>query len=341
MSKIRRNHQMTKQITYKDSGVDIDKADKLVDYITRAAKKTYSPNVLAGIGGFSAAFSIPKGYKNPVLVSCTDGVGTKLKIAFALNKHRTIGIDLVAMSVNDLISSGAKPLFFLDYFATGKLNSNQTKDVLKGIIEGCKISGCALIGGETAEMPDFYSPGEYDLSGFAAGIVDRNKIIDGRKIKPGDVVIGLASSGLHSNGFTLVRKLIVQKEWKKFEKVLLKPTKIYTEVISKLIGKWTIKGIAHITGGGLLENIPRVLPDGTGVIIKKERWQVPPIFSLLQNRGNISADEMCRTFNMGIGMVLVVPLSQADKVLRFSNKYERAYIIGEVVKGRREVRIIN
>jgi len=332
---------MTKQITYKDSGVDIDKADKLVDYITRAAKKTYSPNVLAGIGGFSAAFSIPKGYKNPVLVSCTDGVGTKLKIAFALNKHRTIGIDLVAMSVNDLISSGAKPLFFLDYFATGKLNSNQTKDVLKGIIEGCKISGCALIGGETAEMPDFYSPGEYDLSGFAAGIVDRNKIIDGRKIKPGDVVIGLASSGLHSNGFTLVRKLIVQKEWKKFEKVLLKPTKIYTEVISKLIGKWTIKGIAHITGGGLLENIPRVLPDGTGVIIKKERWQVPPIFSLLQNRGNISADEMCRTFNMGIGMVLVVPLSQADKVLRFSNKYERAYIIGEVVKGRREVRIIN
>jgi len=332
---------MTKQITYKDSGVDIDKADKLVDYITRAAKKTYSPNVLAGIGGFSAAFSIPKGCKNPVLVSCTDGVGTKLKIAFALNKHRTIGIDLVAMSVNDLISSGAKPLFFLDYFATGKLNSNQTKDVLKGIIEGCKISGCALIGGETAEMPDFYSPGEYDLSGFAAGIVDRNKIIDGRKIKPGDVVIGLASSGLHSNGFTLVRKLIVQKEWKKFEKVLLKPTKIYTEVISKLIGKWTIKGIAHITGGGLLENIPRVLPDGTGVIIKKERWQVPPIFSLLQNRGNISADEMCRTFNMGIGMVLVVPLSQADKVLRFSNKYERAYIIGEVVKGRREVRIIN
>jgi len=332
---------MTKQITYKDSGVDIDKADKLVDYITRAAKKTYSPNVLAGIGGFSAAFSIPKGCKNPVLVSCTDGVGTKLKIAFALNKHRTIGIDLVAMSVNDLISSGAKPLFFLDYFATGKLNSNQTKDVLKGIIEGCKISGCALIGGETAEMPDFYPPGEYDLSGFAVGIVEKNKIIDGRKIKPGDAVIGLLSSGLHSNGFSLVRKLIAQKEWRKFEKVLIEPTKIYTDIILKLIKRFAIKGIAHITGGGLLENIPRVLPDGTGVIIKKERWQVPPIFSLLQNRGNISADEMCRTFNMGIGMVLVVPLSQADKVLRFSNKYERAYIIGEVVKGRREVRIIN
>ena len=332
---------MTKQITYKDSGVDIDKADKLVDYITRAAKKTYSPNVLAGIGGFSAAFSIPKGCKNPVLVSCTDGVGTKLKIAFALNKHRTIGIDLVAMSVNDLISSGAKPLFFLDYFATGKLNSNQTKDVLKGIIEGCKISGCALIGGETAEMPDFYSPGEYDLSGFAAGIVDRNKIIDGRKIKPGDVVIGLASSGLHSNGFTLVRKLIVQKEWKKFEKVLLKPTKIYTEVISKLIGKWTIKGIAHITGGGLLENIPRVLPDGTGIIIKKGTWPVHPIFSFLQERGNISDDEMYRTFNMGIGMVLIVPSSQANDILKFANKSEKkAYIIGKVVKDKQEVQLV-
>ena len=331
---------MAKQITYKDSGVDIDRADRLVDYITRAGKKTYSSAVLAGIGGFSAAFSIPKGYKNPVLVSCTDGVGTKLKIAFALGKHNTIGIDLVAMSVNDLITCGAKPLFFLDYFATGKLHSIQAREVLKGIIEGCKISNCALIGGETAEMPDFYPPGEYDLSGFAVGVVERSKIIDGRKINPGDAVIGLASSGLHSNGFSLVRKLILQKEWKKFGKVLLKPTKIYTKVMSKLIGKRNIKGIAHITGGGLLENIPRILPSGTGIIIKKGSWQVPPIFKLLQKRGNIPEREMYKTFNMGIGMVLIVPLSQASKILRVANRYEKAYIIGRVVKGKQEVQIL-
>lgn len=331
---------MAKQITYKDSGVDVDKADKLVDYITKTAKKTYSLGVLAGIGGFSAAFSIPKGYKNPVLVSCTDGVGTKLKIAFAMNKHSTVGIDLVAMSVNDLITSGAKPLFFLDYFATGKLHSNQAKEVLKGIIDGCRISNCALIGGETAEMPDFYPPGEYDLSGFAVGIVEKNKIIDGRKIKQGDIVIGLASSGLHSNGFSLVRKLIARKDWRKFAEVLLKPTKIYADIILRLIGKWNIKGIAHITGGGLLENIPRILPDGTGIIIKKGTWPIHPIFRLLQKRGNISEREMYRTFNMGIGMVLVVPKSQADNILKFANKSEkRAYIVGEVVKGRKGVEI--
>ena len=332
---------MVKQTTYRDSGVNIDEADRLVNYITRSAKKTYSSGVLAGIGGFSAAFSIPKGYKNPVLVSCTDGVGTKLKIAFALNKHSTVGIDLVAMSVNDLITSGAKPLFFLDYFATGELNSNQAREVLKGIVEGCKISDCALIGGETAEMPDFYAPGEYDLSGFAVGVVEKNKIIDGRKIKPGDTVIGLASSGLHSNGFSLVRKLIARNEWKKFAKVLLKPTKIYTDIILKLIKKFEIKGIVHITGGGFLENIPRVLPDGTGIIIKKGTCPVHPIFSFLQERGNISDDEMYRTFNMGIGMVLIVPSSQANDILKFANKSEKkAYIIGKVVKDKQEVRLV-
>lgn len=328
-----------KQVTYRDSGVDIDKADQLVDYIARAAKRTYSPGVVAGIGGFSAAFSMPKGYKNPLLVSCTDGVGTKLKIAFALNKHSTVGIDLVAMSINDLVTCGAKPLFFLDYFATGKLNSRQAKEVLKGIIEGCKISNCALIGGETAEMPDFYAPGEYDLSGFAVGIVEKDKIIDGRKIKPGDMVIGLASSGLHSNGFSLVRKLISKKEWKKFEEVLLKPTKIYSNLILKLIEKFSIKGIAHITGGGFLENIPRILPDGTGIIIKKGTWKVHKIFNILQKLGNISDDEMYRTFNMGIGMVLVVPLKLAKNVLKFVNKYENAYIIGEVIKGKPIVKL--
>lgn len=329
-----------KRMTYRDSGVDIDKADRLVDFITRTAKKTYSPGVLSGIGGFSAAFSIPRGYKNPVLVSCTDGVGTKLKIAFVLNKHDTIGIDLVAMSVNDLITCGAKPLFFLDYFATGKLNSIKEREVLKGIIEGCRVSDCALIGGETAEMPDFYPPGEYDLSGFAVGIVEKNRIIDGRKIKPGDMVIGLASSGLHSNGFSLVRKLISPKEWKKFAKDLLAPTKIYAEVITKLFKKFEIKGIAHITGGGLLENIPRILPAGRAISIKKGTWPVHTIFNLLRKRGNISEQEIYRTFNMGIGMVLVVPAEQADRILKFANKYEETYIIGKVVKGKQEVILV-
>jgi len=323
-----------KRVTYRDSGVDIDRADRLVDYIANTAGKTYLPGVLAGVGGFSAAFSIPKGYKNPVLISCTDGVGTKLKIAFALNKHSTVGIDLVAMSVNDLITSGAKPLFFLDYFAVGKLDYKQAREVLKGIIEGCKIARCALIGGETAEMPDFYSPKEYDLSGFAVGIVEKKKIIDGRKIKPGDIVIGLASSGLHSNGFTLVRKLLSPEEWKGFGEILLKPTKIYANVILKLIPRFAIKGIAHITGGGLLENIPRILPDGMGIIIKKGTWQAPSIFNLLQKRGNISEHEMYRTFNMGIGMVLIVSPSQARDLLKFANKHEKAYIIGEVIKGK-------
>jgi phosphoribosylformylglycinamidine cyclo-ligase len=330
-----------KRMTYRDSGVDIVKADKLVDFITKTAKKTYSPGVLAGIGGFSAAYSIPKGYKNPVLVSCTDGVGTKLKIAFALGKHDTIGIDLVAMSVNDLITCGAKPLFFLDYFATGKLDSGQSRKVLEGIIEGCRISDCALIGGETAEMPDFYQPGEYDLSGFAVGIVERNKIMDGRKIKPGDTVIGLASSGPHSNGFSLVRKLIAPKEWKKFAKALLEPTRIYAGVIAELIKKFEIKGIAHITGGGLLENIPRILPVGTAISIKKGTWPVHEIFNLLQKRGNISEQEIYRTFNMGIGMALVVSAGQADRILRFANNYGEAYIIGRVVKGKQEVYIKN
>lgn len=332
-------------IRYKDSGVDIDRADRLVDYITRIAKGTYSREVVAGIGGFNAAFRVPKGYKRPVLVSCTDGVGTKLKIAFALNRHDTVGIDLVAMSINDLICCGAKPLFFLNYFATGKLETGTARQVMNGIIKGCRISGCALIGGETAEMPDFYPPGEYDLSGFAVGIVEKDKIIDGSRIKPadyaggrqGDVVIGLGSSGLHSNGFSLVRKLLPRKEWKKFAEELLEPTRIYAEVVMKLTERFSIKGIAHITGGGLLENIPRILPEGTKVVIKKGTWPVHPVFTLLQKRGNIPEKEMFRTFNMGIGMVLVVPASQAEAILKFANKYGEAYIIGKVVRGRQVV----
>lgn len=331
---------MKKEITYADSGVDIDKADKLVDFIGRAVKKTYSKNVLAGIGGFSAAFEFPKGYKNPLLVSCTDGVGTKLKVAFALDRHSTIGIDLVAMSINDLVTCGAKPLFFLDYFATSKLELKQAKEVINGIISGCRMSDCALIGGETAEMPGFYSKGEYDLSGFAVGVVDKNKIINGKRIKSGDIIIGLGSSGLHSNGFSLVRKLIRKNEFKKYSDIILPPTKIYSRLILKLAGKYDIKGIAHITGGGLPENTPRILPKGTKAVIKKGTWPVHKIFSILQKRGNIPEKEIFRTFNMGIGMVLVVPKTQARAILNFAKKYHNAYIIGRIEKGNRVVELI-
>jgi len=331
---------MKKQITYSDSGVDIDKADKLVDFIGSAVKKTYSKGVLAGIGGFSAAFQLPKGYKNPLLISCTDGVGTKLKIAFTAKKHSTIGIDLVAMSINDLVTCGAKPLFFLDYFATGKLELKQAKEVIKGIIDGCKMSDCALIGGETAEMPDFYPKGEYDLSGFAVGVVDKDKIINGKNIKNGDVIIGLGSSGLHSNGFSLVRKLIKKNEWKKFSNMLLAPTKIYSRLVLELIKKFNIKGIAHITGGGLPENTPRILPKNVKAVIRKKSWPVPEIYNILKKRGNMSEKEIFRTFNMGIGMVLIVPQSQSQAILKFSNKYHKAYIIGKIEKGNQIVELI-
>jgi len=332
---------MARRITYRDSGVDIDAGDRLVDYITGAAKTTFgAKGVLAGIGGFNAAFALPAGYKEPVLVSCTDGVGTKLKIAFELKKHDTVGIDLVAMSVNDLICCGAKPLFFLDYFATGKLSLKDAKEAMRGIVKGCRISRCALIGGETAEMPDFYQKGEYDMAGFAVGVVEREKMIDGRNIKPGDKVIGLASSGLHSNGFSLTRRLFKKSEWKKFKEELLEPTRIYTDIIMRLISKYKIKGIAHITGGGLFENPPRILPKGTGIRIKKGTWPVPGIFKEVQKRSGLPDKEMFRTFNMGIGMVLVVPRSQANLVLKSANRYVKAYIIGEVVKGKQAVELV-
>jgi len=329
---------MARQITYRDSGVDIYVGDRLVDYITSAAKTTFgAKGVLAGIGGFNAAFALPAGYTKPVLVSCTDGVGTKLKIAFELKKHDTVGIDLVAMSVNDLICCGAKPLFFLDYFATGKLSLKDAKEAVKGIVRGCVISRCALIGGETAEMPDFYQKGEYDMAGFAVGVVERDKIIDGRNIRPGDKVIGLASSGLHSNGFSLVRKLFKKSEWKRYAKELLCPTRIYADIIMKLISKYNIKGIAHITGGGLVENAPRILPKGTGIRIKKGTWPVPGIFREMQKRSGLPDREMFRTFNMGIGMVLVVPESQAKAALKSAGKYVKAYLIGDVEKGKQAV----
>ncbi|MDQ3027982.1 MAG: phosphoribosylformylglycinamidine cyclo-ligase [Pseudomonadota bacterium] len=307
------------QLTYRDAGVNIEAGDALVERIKPFAAKTMRPEVLQGIGGFGALFEVSKKYKNPVMVSGTDGVGTKLKLAFRMKKHDTIGVDLVAMSVNDILVSGAEPAFFLDYFACGKLDVGVAADVVMGIAQGCEQAGCALIGGETAEMPGMYDPNEYDLAGFAVGLVDKANIIDGQKIRAGDVVIGLASSGLHSNGYTLVRKVIAVSGADLFEPfegdkllghALLEPTRIYVKPVLATLAKVEVKGIAHITGGGLTENIPRVLPENTGAVIEQSRWTLPSVFKWLRKQGNIEDAEMYRTFNCGIGMVLVV--SRAD-----------------------------
>lgn len=326
-------------IDYKKAGVDIDKSNRFIKDITSIVSATKRREVLGGIGGFSAFTSIPKKYKEPVLVSSTDGVGTKLKVADAVGKHDTIGIDLVAMSVNDIVVTGAEPLFFLDYFATGKLNNKKAVEVIKGIAKGCKDAGCGLIGGETAEMPGMYKGDEYDLAGFCVGVVERHKIIDGRNVKPGDRIIGIASSGLHSNGFSLARKVFTRKELKgKFGKILLTPTIIYVKPILKLTSKVKIKSMAHITGGGFYDNIPRVLPRNTASLIYKELWPVPEIFKLIQKRAGASDKEMYRTFNMGIGMVFVVDkkdTTRAHRIIKDSGL--KSWTIGEVIKGRKEV----
>jgi len=337
-------------ITYKTAGVDITKGNRLVDIIKPFARSTFRQEVLYDIGAFGAFFNLDlKKYKNPVLISSTDGVGTKLKIAFMLKKHTTVGIDLVAMCVNDVLTCGAEPLFFLDYFATGKLLTKVAADVIKGIAEGCKMAGCSLIGGETAEMPGMYNKGEYDLAGFSVGIVEKNKIIDGSNIKSGDVVIGLASNGLHSNGYSLVRKLFFDiKRYKptKFIKELdctlgeelLKPTRIYVRSILKTLKSIEIKGMAHITGGGITENLPRIIPEGLRAVIKKGSWQVLGIFNLVQAIGNISDTEMFRTFNMGIGFAIVVDKSDMDTAIKKLNSLgEQASEIGRIEKGRGEV----
>jgi len=336
-------------LTYKSSGVDIAKGDKLVDLIKPLAHSTFIPGVLNDIGSFGAFFGLKQlRYKDPVLVSGTDGVGTKLKIAFMLNRHDTVGIYLVAMSVNDLLTSGARPLFFLDYFATGKLSTKVAADVIRGIANGCKIAGCSLIGGETAEMPGFYSAGEYDLAGFAVGIAERKEIIDGSKIKEGDIIIGLSSSGLHSNGYSLARKLFFDiKKYSARKKIkgpgssigeeLLKPTKIYVKSVLKIISQFKVKGMAHITGGGITENLPRILPEKKGLkaLIEKGSWPVPRIFSIIQNEGNVSEDEMYRTLNMGIGFILVVNKADAAKIIKNLNSLgEKAFVIGRIEKGK-------
>ncbi|MEZ0238227.1 MAG: phosphoribosylformylglycinamidine cyclo-ligase [Methylophilaceae bacterium] len=308
-------------MSYRDAGVDIEAGDALVEDIKPFAKRTMRPEVLAGIGGFGSLFEVPKKFKNPVLVSGTDGVGTKLKLAFQLNKHDTVGIDLVAMCVNDILVQGAEPLFFLDYFACGKLEVGAAAQVIKGIAAGCEQAGCALVGGETAEMPGMYPPGEYDLAGFSVGAVDKDKIIDGTTIAPGDVVLGLASSGAHSNGYSLVRKLIEVSgiamdsdfHGRPFRDVVMEPTRIYVKPLLKLIETLPVKGMAHITGGGLTENIPRVLPEGVTAELKRGSWTIPPLFGWMQEQGNIAEDEMLRTFNCGIGMAIIVAAEDAER----------------------------
>ncbi|OUM03569.1 phosphoribosylformylglycinamidine cyclo-ligase [Variovorax sp. JS1663] len=306
-------------LSYKDAGVDIDAGDALVDRIKPLAKKTMREGVLAGIGGFGALFEVPKRYKEPVLVSGTDGVGTKLKLAFEWNMHDTVGIDLVAMSVNDVLVQGAEPLFFLDYFACGKLDVDTAAAVVGGIARGCELSGCALIGGETAEMPGMYPAGEYDLAGFAVGAVEKSKILTGRDVKPGDVVLGLASAGVHSNGFSLVRKVIERAgaqvpatlDGQPFREAVMAPTRLYVKPVLAALAKHPIKALAHITGGGLLENIPRVLPEGTAAHLKKGSWPQTELFAWLQKVAGIDDQEMNRTFNNGIGMVVVIDAAEA------------------------------
>jgi phosphoribosylformylglycinamidine cyclo-ligase len=319
---------MSKPLSYRGAGVDIDEGDALVEAIKPLARRTLRPEVLAGIGGFGALCEIPKKYRQPVLVSSTDGVGTKLKLAFAFGRHDTVGIDLVAMSVNDVLVQGAEPLFFLDYFACGKLDSRVAAEVVKGIARGCELAGCALIGGETAEMPGMYPENEYDLAGFCVGVVEKERIIDGRSVAPGDAILGLASSGPHSNGYSLIRK-ILERGAPPFD--LLEPTRIYVKPVLELLGTVPVKALAHITGGGITGNVPRALPRNAVAKIREDAWPRPPVFQWLQQAGNVAEDEMFRVFNCGIGMALIVAPADAQRAaaaLRASG--ETVYEIGTV-----------
>jgi len=338
-----------KKWSYKDAGVDIEKGDAFVQAMKPMVESTFRPEVLTKIGGFAGCVSLNlERYKKPILVSSTDGVGTKLKIAFLMNRHDTVGIDLVAMCVNDIVVSGAKPLFLLDYFATSKLDPEKTMKVVSGIVKGCIEAECSLIGGETAEMPGFYKGGEYDLAGFAVGIVEDSQVIDGSGVTVGDKLIGIASSGLHSNGYSLVRKLLLDQLKMDLEKrveeigevlgeELLRPTRIYVKAVLNLTRDFNIVGIAHITGGGITGNLPRIIPKGCKAIVQKGTWDIPPIFSFLKEKGNISQEEMLRTFNNGIGMILIVRSKEVDDILaRLRSLGEKAFIIGEVGKTERE-----
>ena len=339
-----------KSLSYKDAGVDIDAGNELVNRIKSVVKETKRPEVMGGLGGFGALCAIPQKYKQPILVSGTDGVGTKLRLAMDLNRHESIGIDLVAMCVNDLIVQGAEPLFFLDYYATGKLNVDVAATVVTGIAEGCKQSGCALVGGETAEMPGMYHGDDYDLAGFCVGVVEKAEMIDGSKVQDGDALIALASSGAHSNGYSLVRKIIEvsgvnpateQLDGKPLADHLLAPTKIYVKSVLDLISKIEVHAIAHITGGGFWENIPRVLPDNTQAIIDESSWQWPSIFNWLQQAGNVSRHEMYRTFNCGVGLIIALPKQLADQAINLLNDHgEIAWLLGEIKSSSSTERVI-
>jgi phosphoribosylformylglycinamidine cyclo-ligase len=331
--------------TYRDAGVDIDEGDRLVDLIKPLARPTLRPEVLAGIGGFGGLFALDvKKYRDPVLVSGTDGVGTKLKLAFLTGRHDTVGIDLVAMSVNDVVVTGAEPLFFLDYFATGRLRADEAAQVVKGIAEGCRQAGCALIGGETAELPGFYAEGEYDLAGFAVGVVERDRILDGRSVRPGDALLGVASTGLHSNGYSLARKVLLGRHALSDRlpelggvtvgEALLEPTRIYAKDVLALLAEVPVGAVAHITGGGLPGNAPRNLPDGTRAVIREGSWKVPAIFDLIEREGGVARDEMYRTFNMGLGLVIALPAGSAEAARALlAGRGLASWVVGSVEAG--------
>ena len=341
-----------KSLSYKDAGVDIDAGNALIERIKGVAKRTRRPEVMTGLGGFASLFELPQGYKQPVIVSGTDGVGTKLRLAMDLGKHDTIGIDLVAMCVNDLIVGGAEPLFFLDYYATGKLNVDIAADVVSGIGDGCEMSGCALVGGETAEMPGMYEGEDYDLAGFCVGIAEKEEIIDGSKVTTGDTLIALASSGPHSNGYSLIRKIIEVSnadldqdlDGQPLKDALIAPTKIYVKSVLKLINASDVHTLCHITGGGFQENIPRVLPATAKAVINTNSWDLPPVFKWLQEKGNVDAFEMYRTFNCGVGMIACVPADKADSAVALLNaEGEQAWIIGHIedaVEGEEQVDLV-
>ena len=335
------NQTPTPSLSYKDAGVDIEAGDALVERIKSVAKRTRRPEVMAGLGGFAALCEIPEGYRQPVLVSGTDGVGTKLRLAMNLQKHDTIGIDLVAMCVNDLVVTGAEPLFFLDYYATGKLNVDVAAAVVSGIGDGCELAGCSLVGGETAEMPGMYEGEDYDLAGFCTGVVEKSEIIDGSKVKEGDTLIALTSSGPHSNGYSLIRKIIDVTNadltqdcgGRPLADALMEPTRIYVKSVLKLIKESSVNAMAHITGGGLTENIPRVLPEGCKAVIDTKSWTFPPVFQWLQKGGNVDMREMYRTFNCGVGMVIAIPASETDNALTILRAAcETAFVIGSIAK---------
>lgn len=337
-------------LSYKDAGVDIDAGNALVDRIKGVVKETRRPEVMGGLGGFGALCALPQKYREPILVSGTDGVGTKLRLAMDLKRHDTIGIDLVAMCVNDLVVQGAEPLFFLDYYATGKLDVDTAASVITGIAEGCKQSGCALVGGETAEMPGMYHGEDYDVAGFCVGVVEKSEIIDGSKVEAGDVLIALGASGPHSNGYSLVRKILevshadplaIELEGKPLADHLLAPTKIYVKSVLKLIEEHDIHAIAHLTGGGFWENIPRVLPEGTQAVINESSWQWPAVFNWLQQTGNVSRHEMYRTFNCGVGMIIALPAVEADAAIALMNANgEKAWKIGTIAASTSEERVV-